>query len=99
VAEARRDYYDRMAIGYVSRPPHGKDGFQRAGRFKKASNMNFALALSLRVEEIMTELGTARRSETEIPLETTFEADYKQAFDQAVQETEGKAQADGDIRM
>jgi hypothetical protein len=30
---------------------HGQDGFLRKGKFKKASNMNYGLALSLKVEE------------------------------------------------
>lgn len=40
-ANKRIDYYKRHGIGYVARPKEN-----RAGRFKKASNMNFALHFS-----------------------------------------------------
>ena len=36
---ARQAFYENRGIGWVARPGHGKDGFIRAGRFKKASNM------------------------------------------------------------
>ncbi|KAK9235209.1 glycosyl transferase family group 2-domain-containing protein [Lipomyces kononenkoae] len=52
-AAARRRYYDDHLIGYVARPPHGKTGFVRKGRFKKASNMNYCLQVSNKVEELL----------------------------------------------
>ncbi|KAF5353817.1 hypothetical protein D9758_010571 [Tetrapyrgos nigripes] len=61
--EKRIAFYANHGIGWVARPPHGSDGgveggekFVRAGRFKKASNMNYGLALSLRMEEKIREL-------------------------------------------
>ena len=39
-------YYNKHNIAYVARPGHGKEGFVRVGRFKKASNMNFCLTVS-----------------------------------------------------
>ncbi|KAF9788281.1 glycosyl transferase family group 2-domain-containing protein [Thelephora terrestris] len=49
---ARIAYYTNHGIGWVARPPHSgePDGFKRAGRFKKASNMNYALQLSMMLE-------------------------------------------------
>lgn len=47
----RTAYYHQNEIGWVARPGHGVNGFVRAGRFKKASNMNFAMGISLKVEE------------------------------------------------
>lgn len=37
---------------WIARPGHSKEpgGFQRAGKFKKASNMNFALNTSIKIE-------------------------------------------------
>ena len=35
-AQMRRDYYHDNNIGWVARPKHEKDGFQRKGKFKKA---------------------------------------------------------------
>ncbi|KAJ7641180.1 glycosyl transferase family group 2-domain-containing protein [Roridomyces roridus] len=61
--EKRMAFYDDHNIGWVARPPHGQlvDGqkFHRAGRFKKASNMNYGLALSLRMEAKIAELEAA----------------------------------------
>ena len=61
-AQFRRDYYEENHIGWVARPKHnpnpqdGEPAFVRAGRFKKASNMNHGLAISVRVEEKLAEL-------------------------------------------
>lgn len=53
LAEERKRYYADHGIGWVARPAHSgaSDGFKRAGRFKKASNMNYALNISLKMEE------------------------------------------------
>ena len=48
---ARRDFYANNKIGWTARPKHGENGFLRRGKFKKASNMNFGLNLSCKVEE------------------------------------------------
>ncbi|OCH85863.1 hypothetical protein OBBRIDRAFT_739097 [Obba rivulosa] len=51
--QERIAFYADHNIGWVARPPHSSapDGFKRAGRFKKASNMNYGLALSLILEK------------------------------------------------
>jgi cellulose synthase/poly-beta-1,6-N-acetylglucosamine synthase-like glycosyltransferase len=51
--DTRVAYYADHNIGWVARPKHDNapDGFKRAGRFKKASNMNYGLALSLKAEK------------------------------------------------
>ena len=46
-------FYSQHNIAYVARPPHGKGGFVRGGRFKKASNMNFCLTVSQQVSHFM----------------------------------------------
>ncbi|KAF5347443.1 hypothetical protein D9756_011118 [Leucocoprinus leucothites] len=45
----RIEFYSDHNIGWVARPAHSStpDGFKRAGRFKKASNMNYGLQASL----------------------------------------------------
>ena len=55
---ARILYYANHGIGWVARPPHSNepDGFKRAGRFKKASNLNYALQLSLKLERHLESL-------------------------------------------
>lgn len=52
-ARFRKQYYKDNNIGWVARPGHNSDGFLRAGKFKKASNMNFALNMSMKVEEAL----------------------------------------------
>ncbi|KAF9039188.1 glycosyl transferase family group 2-domain-containing protein [Panaeolus papilionaceus] len=51
--EKRIAFYADHNIGWVARPPHSSesDGYKRAGRFKKASNMNYGLQLSLAMEK------------------------------------------------
>ena len=60
--DARIIFYANHGIGWVTRPKHNSsspDGFKRAGRFKKASNMNYGLALSLKMEKHILELEAA----------------------------------------
>ncbi|KAG9052128.1 hypothetical protein FS842_010445 [Serendipita sp. 407] len=56
----RKRYYADHGIGWVARPGHSNepDGFKRAGRFKKASNMNYALKVSLKLEAHLERLMT-----------------------------------------
>ncbi|KAG6889283.1 hypothetical protein C0992_005759, partial [Termitomyces sp. T32_za158] len=51
--QKRISFYANHNIGWVARPGHSSDsdGFKRAGRFKKASNMNYGLQLSLLMEK------------------------------------------------
>jgi cellulose synthase/poly-beta-1,6-N-acetylglucosamine synthase-like glycosyltransferase len=49
--QQRIDFYADHGIGWTARPKHGENGFIRKGKFKKASNMNYGLALSNSVEE------------------------------------------------
>ncbi|KAF7307706.1 Glyco-trans-2-like domain-containing protein [Mycena kentingensis (nom. inval.)] len=59
--DERLAFYAQHNIGWVARPKHDNsdDGFHRAGRFKKASNMNYALALSLKLEKHLDALVAA----------------------------------------
>lgn len=62
---ARIAFYANHGIGWVARPQHddsSPDGFKRAGRFKKASNMNYGLALSLKLEKHLALIQERRRS-------------------------------------
>lgn len=100
--EVRKKFYHNNNIAYVARPGHGANGFERRGRFKKASNMNFAIQLSLRVEEILDDM----RPSTQEAMGADYywsdddeQALYEAALNQAVAESEGRAWADGNIRM
>ena len=63
--DARIAFYENHDIGYVARPPHSDapGGFRRAGRFKKASNMNYGLRLSLKLEKHLAALREKERNE------------------------------------
>ncbi|CAN0058920.1 unnamed protein product, partial [Hapterophycus canaliculatus] len=52
---ARVFAYKRHGVSYVARPPPSIR--PRKGLFKKASNLNYALNVAIRVEEIMAESG------------------------------------------
>lgn len=62
--EERIQFYADNNIGWVARPKHDNapDGFKRPGRFKKASNMNYGLALSLKLEKHLAALLAAKGS-------------------------------------
>lgn len=89
---ARIEFYADHSIGWVARPKHG-DNFVRKGKFKKASNMNFALHISCMVEE--------RLSLIQRPVDWT-QADEAQAYERCLKEAleeNGRAWADGNIRV
>lgn len=98
IALERRDYYRKNNIGWTARPAHGDNDYNRAGRFKKASNMNFALTLSLRVEDIMQEIKD-NTPDLDLDSQDVDDEIYAQALQQAVEESEGLAWAAGDIRV
>jgi len=98
-ARARQDFYEEHNIGWVARPghdPEGKKGepFTRRGKFKKASNMNYSMWVSTRVEEKLEliERGQNWTQEDESAI-------YKTALMEAIEEDQGRTWADGNIRM
>ena len=101
-AQARRDFYDEHNIGWVARPAHNPNPdadsdekrFLRRGKFKKASNMNYALHVSNRVEEKLAAVQRGSRWSAE--RET---AAYQQCLADVLQEDEGRSWAEGNIRM
>ncbi|KAK7469098.1 hypothetical protein VKT23_003589 [Stygiomarasmius scandens] len=54
-ADKRIAFYATHDIGWVARPPHSAS-FERLGQFKKASNLNYGLALSMKLEKHLSEL-------------------------------------------
>lgn len=101
VAKRKSFYFDNN-IGYVARPGHKVNGFVRKGRFKKAGNMNFANALSLRVEEIMDDWRPVAQEATEAGhFWTDLDENmvYDSALNVALEEKKGLAWAAGNIRM
>ena len=72
ISEADRQqrilFYAENGIGWVARPKHdsSEGGFDRRGRFKKASNMNYGLALSLKMEEYIVKLELERAEKASV---------------------------------
>ncbi|KAI9826980.1 MAG: hypothetical protein M1819_007074 [Sarea resinae] len=91
--QTRIDFYADHSIGWVARPKHGENGFTRKGKFKKASNMNFGLMISCKVEE---KLALIKRPEdwTQVDEATAYERCLKEVL-----EEDKRAWADGNIRV
>jgi hypothetical protein len=91
--EERIRFYADHGIGWVARPKHddSEGGFKRRGRFKKASNMNYGLALSLKMEEIIRRLEMERAEKASVTDSTTSddggEDIEERALNMAVEET------------
>jgi hypothetical protein len=99
-AEKRREFYHDNHMGWVSRPKHGHEGFVRKGKFKKASNMNFALNISQKVEAYLQEMVDNKcATEGTDLLDEVEEEQMYQACLARVLEENPKANAAGNIRM
>ncbi|QUC19563.1 uncharacterized protein UV8b_03804 [Ustilaginoidea virens] len=97
----RKEFYADNRIGWVARPKHhGDEGFVRKGKFKKASNMNFALNISQKVEAYMQEHADSRMADlgTNWITEEEEEKMYETALSRVLSENP-LAWADGDIRL
>lgn len=99
-AQDRRDFYEEHNIGWVARPKHNPNpagsgkAFFRRGKFKKASNMNYALWVSQRIENKLA-AGTRPENWTQAEEEII----YHQALADVIEEDEGRTWAEGNIRM
>lgn len=96
-------------IGYCARPKdtyHKKknpEGFIRKGQFKKASNMNYCLDFSIRVEDELLRLIAVRCAETSCSSnEITVEEEnvfYAEAMEAILAQDEGRTLAWGNVRI
>lgn len=92
-ADFRKQYYEDNNIGWIARPGHNSDGFIRKGKFKKASNMNYTLNISMRIEEAL---------ETVYRHDRWTEYDEQEAYDRIFDEVlaaDGRAQGGGNVRI
>ena len=99
-AQTRQEYYDQNRIGWVARPKHnpkpadGQPAFIRAGKFKKASNMNYAMAVSSRLEDKLLQYerhsGWTQADEQSL---------YHDCMESIKEEDEGRTWAGGNVRM
>ena len=105
--EARRAFYELNNVGWCSRPPHcsteGEKFFLRKGQFKKASNMNYCLDFSLRVEDKMLGMIDEEcRTRGCTPEDLTIEEEdelYVKARDLIIEGDNGRTWAAGDVRL
>ncbi|KAH9850477.1 glycosyl transferase family group 2-domain-containing protein [Lenzites betulinus] len=83
--QERIAFYADQNIGWVARPPHSSapDGYKRAGRFKKASNMNYGLALSLKMEKHIMALEAAEAADPAAEVDENLE---ERALEMAIEE-------------
>lgn len=98
-AAERRAFYAAHNIGWVARPGHKPKGeglqrFIRRGKFKKASNMNYALGISLRVEDKLVEVDRSG-----VWTQDEEEEAYHKCLAEVQEEESGRAWAEGDIRI
>ncbi|KAL9005472.1 MAG: hypothetical protein Q9188_001750 [Gyalolechia gomerana] len=96
----RREYYEENRIGWVARPKHnpkpaeGETAFIRAGKFKKASNMNYAMAVSARVEEKLRVVQRGPNWNQEMENYA-----FEQCLQQVKDEDQGRTWAEGNVRI
>jgi hypothetical protein len=90
--EERIRFYADHNIGWVARPKHesAEGGFKRAGRFKKASNMNYGLALSLKLEKHLAALVEAGEDDAPDGSSCLEDRALEMAVEETFQETGGK---------
>jgi hypothetical protein len=99
-AQARQDFYDEHNIGWVARPKHnpkpaeGEEAFLRRGKFKKASNMNYAMWVSTRIEDKMI---AYPKGEGWTPTDEALL--YAKCLTEICEEDEGRTWADGNVRI
>ena len=82
--DERIRFYADHGIGWVARPKHddSEGGFKRRGRFKKASNMNYGLALSLKMEEIIRRLEIERGEKASLADSSASSDDYSEDIEE-----------------
>ncbi|KAF7556470.1 hypothetical protein G7Z17_g1393 [Cylindrodendrum hubeiense] len=100
-AQARRELYHDNHIGWVARPIHnGEEKYLRAGKFKKASNMNFALNVSRKVERYVKDMVEEKFAAegTDMISDNEEEEMYQKALAQVLEENP-LAWAEGNIRV
>jgi hypothetical protein len=87
-AHARMDFYHDNNIGWTARPKDKTEGYTRKGRFKKASNMNFALNASLKVETYIRQMMAEKYTRDGDDMVSQYEEEemYKSALDRVLNE-------------
>ena len=88
------------AKGFFSlskQPPSPEDGeqyFTRAGKFKKASNMNYGMAVSVRIEDKLAQI--QRHAEW---TQEDENREYRRCLAEVLDQDKGRTKADGNVRI
>ncbi|KAL1955710.1 hypothetical protein VTO42DRAFT_8182 [Malbranchea cinnamomea] len=96
--EERINFYHDNNIGWVARPKNNENGYIRKGKFKKASNMNFALNVSNKVEDKLLEMLSDTLSTTDMIDPVQEETLYRLALEEVLA-SDNRIRAAGDIRI
>jgi hypothetical protein len=95
----RLNFYHDNNIGWVARPQNNENGYIRKGKFKKASNMNFALNVSNHVEELLCHAVSERLCGEKNDMTAHEESlIYKECLANVL-ESNTRVKADGNIRI
>jgi hypothetical protein len=106
-ARPKDTYYKRKWYQREKAHPYtdnkNPDGYIRKGQFKKASNMNYCLDFSIRVEDELLRLIAALCAETgKSNEEITVEEEnvlYNRAIETIIEQDEGRTWASGNVRI
>ncbi|EEP77315.1 conserved hypothetical protein [Uncinocarpus reesii 1704] len=96
--EERINFYHDNNIGWVARPKNNDNGYIRKGKFKKASNMNFALNVSNKVEDRLLEMLSDTLETTDMIEASQEEHLYQLALNEVLA-SDSRVWAAGDIRI
>ncbi|RAL67841.1 hypothetical protein DID88_008567 [Monilinia fructigena] len=91
--QQRMTFIADHGIGWTARPPNGQNGYERKGKFKKASNMNYGLALSNAIEEKLQDIQRPA-TWTQVDEVAAFESCLADVLDE-----NPEAWAEGNIRI
>ena len=72
----------------------GEEYFIRPGKFKKASNMNYAMAVSVRIEEKLA--GVSRHGQW---TQQDEDREYQKCLAEVIHEDQGRTKAEGNVRI
>jgi hypothetical protein len=97
--KARLQCYAENDLAFVARPPHGVDGFERRGKFKKAGNLNHTNALTLEIEAEMNKQRPEGLEEVRRWTENDDKRLYEQVRGEILEKRGGKTWAAGNIRL
>ncbi|KAK0569588.1 hypothetical protein OC861_000768 [Tilletia horrida] len=95
----RQEFYDVQNISWVARPGHNVNGFTRNGRFKKASNLNVTLQLSMAIDRMMEEMRPKDAEALDRWTEREEQQLYSECLARAIPSIHPGIQASGNIRM